>query len=57
MENSRKDLCGIGADVAAPLRILDSEELFAGAREVGIRHVEGLYRLSVTRQGKLILTK
>ncbi len=33
------------------------EELFAGARELRIVHGEEEYRLSLTRNGKLILTK
>ncbi|WP_244487629.1 MULTISPECIES: hemin uptake protein HemP [unclassified Aureimonas] len=39
------------------LRIYTAEDLFVGDREVGIRHAGSLYRLSMTRQGKLILTK
>lgn len=39
------------------LRILDSAELFVGRREVQIRHAGALYRLKITRQGKLILNK
>ena len=34
-----------------------SEALFAGAREVQIRHRGSLYRLKQTALGKLILTK
>ena len=34
-----------------------SEELFRDQREVLIRHGEELYRLRITRQGKLILNK
>lgn len=37
--------------------VLDSAELLRGARSVGIRHNGELYRLQLTRQGKLILTK
>jgi hemin uptake protein HemP len=40
-----------------PLRTLDSAELLQGAREVQIRHDEKVYRLQVTRNGKLILIK
>jgi hemin uptake protein HemP len=40
-----------------PPRTLDSADLFQGAREVQIRHDEKLYRLQVTRNGKLILIK
>jgi hemin uptake protein HemP len=41
----------------ASLRTFDSAELFRGAREVQIRHDEKIYRLQVTRNGKLILIK
>ena len=34
-----------------------SEELFRDQREVLIRHGEEVYRLRITRQGKLILNK
>jgi len=38
-------------------RFATSEELLSGARELVIRHGTEEYRLSVTRGGKLILTK
>jgi hemin uptake protein HemP len=38
-------------------RMLTVEELFAGTREVLIRHQSEIYRLKITRQGKLILNK
>ena len=38
-------------------RRLSSEELIGPAREVLIRHAGCDYRLRITRQGKLILTK
>jgi len=47
----------------APLRApgdtrqLDSQTLFGAARELLIRHNGALYRLRMTRAGKLILTK
>jgi hemin uptake protein HemP len=41
----------------APKRTLDSADLFQGAREIQIRHEEKVYRLQVTRNGKLILIK
>lgn len=40
-----------------PLRTLDSVTLFRGAHEIGIEHKGSLYRLKITRQGKLILNK
>jgi hemin uptake protein HemP len=36
---------------------LDSRELFAGARELTITHGSDVYRLRLTSQNKLILTK
>jgi hemin uptake protein HemP len=36
---------------------LDSHDIFAGTREVTILHGEELYRLRLTAQNKLILTK
>jgi len=38
-------------------RRLDAQELFGGGREVLIRHGAELYRLRLTSQDKLILTK
>lgn len=42
---------------AQPVRTLDSGSLFNGTREIGIEHHGALYRLKITRQGKLILNK
>ncbi len=38
-------------------RELNSEELLQGNREIRIRHGEEIYRLRLTRNGKLILQK
>ncbi len=38
-------------------RVIESRVLFSGGREVLIRHEGQLYRLRLTRHGKLILTK
>jgi hemin uptake protein HemP len=46
-----------GCESDSPLRTISSAELLHGAREVLIRHEEKLYRLRVTRNGKLILIK
>jgi len=42
---------------ARELRRVSSEELMGSAREMLIRHGGYDYRLRITRQGKLILTK
>ncbi len=44
------------AAVAAPVAI-DTANLFAGRDEIRLLHRGQEYRLRVTRQGKLILTK
>lgn len=38
-------------------RAVESAKLFAGYREIVIRHGGTEYRLRITRAGKLILTK
>ncbi len=40
-----------------PHRVVKSEELFSGFSEVMIRHKNDLYRLMITKAGKLILNK
>ena len=37
--------------------VIDSANLFAGRKEIRIRHDGELYRLLITRNGKLILNK
>ncbi|MGB3390664.1 MAG: hemin uptake protein HemP [Pseudaminobacter sp.] len=39
------------------IRTVSSSVLFAGDLEIGIDHGGSLYRLKITRQGKLILNK
>lgn len=43
--------------LSLPARTLSSGAIFRGEREIGIEHHGSLYRLKVTRQGKLILNK
>lgn len=38
-------------------RTLTSQEIFEGSTEVQILHEQAVYRLKITRQGKLILNK
>lgn len=45
------------ADASGQRPRLDSADLLGGAREVLIMHAGAEYRLRVTSQGKLILTK
>jgi hemin uptake protein HemP len=53
---SPKALSGLPESSPAP-RIVDSAELFQGQSLLPIRHLGEIYRLQITRQGKLILTK
>lgn len=41
----------------SPQRVIESTQLFDGDSEICIRHDGALYRLKITRQGKLILNK
>lgn len=43
--------------VKQDIRVFGSDILFDGSNEVGIEHAGSLYRLKITRQGKLILNK
>jgi hemin uptake protein HemP len=40
-----------------PPKTVTSDSLFEGLYEIGINHAGALYRLKITRQGKLILNK
>jgi hemin uptake protein HemP len=42
---------------AAHIRTIESADIFRGATEVLIRHDGAIYRMKITRQGKLILNK
>lgn len=44
-------------DVAVTDHRIDSRDLFVATREITIAHGEDLYRLRLTAQNKLILTK
>jgi len=39
------------------VRVLDAQELFGQSSEVRLRHCDEEYRLMITRNNKLILTK
>lgn len=64
--DSRRDPAASGTDTkvthgerSIPLadNRLNSRDLFAGAREITISHGDEIYRLRLTAQNKLILTK
>ena len=43
--------------IGEPPKTVSSDALFEGLHEIGIHHAGALYRLKITRQGKLILNK
>jgi len=55
------NLAPMRSDFSTPvqkdIRVFGSDILFDGTNEVGIEHAGSLYRLKITRQGKLILNK
>ena len=42
---------------APSLRVVSTDELFRGRTEIAIDHFGAIYRMRITRQGKLILNK
>ncbi len=46
-----------GMQTTRSRREITSAELFAGGREIHIRHADEIYTLRQTSKGKLILTK
>ncbi|MFK4823203.1 hemin uptake protein HemP [Paenochrobactrum sp. BZR 588] len=50
-------MAAAGDSLEAEVKTYGSSELFEGAKEVGIKHAGSVYRLKITRQGKLILNK
>ena len=58
--SAEPDVAGRRADAtldSRPARIYDSPQLFGSGTEIEIRHQDAVYRLKITRQGKLILNK
>lgn len=59
--STRDTICSLPSDTAvrlgAPSKVVSSRALFRGDHEIGIDHEGALYRLKITRQGKLILNK
>ncbi|MDK4711522.1 hemin uptake protein HemP [Rhizobium sp. CNPSo 4039] len=44
--------------MAAPqIRVVESTDIFRGQTEIMIKHEGVIYRMKITRQGKLILNK
>jgi len=56
-EGRRDDEVRLHSGVDQTLPVIKSESLFENGREVGIEHEGSIYRLKITKQGKLILNK
>lgn len=57
-EQSKAPLSGLNNSlIGVPSRVFETKDLFSSADEIGIIHDGAMYRLRVTRAGKLILTK
>ncbi len=59
MRQERLSLPGFGKGSARAdtQKVIDSKALFQGDRELRIVHNDNTYRLTITKLGKLILTK
>ncbi len=55
--NTARDVIGGDVDAAKTVPALNIEQLFDGFREIRLFHGSEEYRLSLTRNDKLILTK
>ena len=47
----------VGPSRTTEIGVMDSDKLFGGRTEIRVLHRGEEYRLRITRQGKLILTK
>lgn len=56
-ENKDGEVPGARRSGQEPLPEYDTGTLFAGRREIVIRHAGADYRMKITKQGKLILNK
>ena len=59
MNNSKEDAPTLQAEFSVRVvdREIDSRDLFLRTREITIAHGDDIYRLRLTAQNKLILTK
>ncbi|HTO34538.1 MAG TPA: hemin uptake protein HemP [Pararhizobium sp.] len=57
MTPNEQDAGPVPAPANQTQRIVESRELFRGDNEILISHDGAIYRMKITRQGKLILNK
>ncbi|MGV3490835.1 MAG: hemin uptake protein HemP [Devosia sp.] len=50
-------ILSLPARTLAPQAVISTDQLFGNAVEIGIDHLGSVYRLRITRQGKLVLNK
>jgi hemin uptake protein HemP len=55
--NDRRNVAAPGRNISVVNDRIDSRDLFLGTREIIIAHAGDAYRLRLTAQNKLILTK
>lgn len=56
-DNQSEDSPRLQKSASESLPVIKSENLIENGREVGIEHEGSIYRLKITKQGKLILNK
>lgn len=57
MTLNEHDAVAVVKPIGQAQRILESRDLFHGQTEILISHEGAIYRMKITRQGKLILNK
>lgn len=57
MKPTEQETAPATAPTAQAPRVIESRDLFRGRTEILIAHDGSIYRMKITRQGKLILNK
>lgn len=57
MTSNERDAAIAPLEAGTTAHTIDSRDLFRGATEIQIVHDGAIYRMKITRQGKLILNK
>ncbi|CAN7393974.1 hemin uptake protein HemP [Pararhizobium sp. LjRoot238] len=57
MTPNHPDAASASLPASQTQRVVESRELFRGENEILISHDGAIYRMKITRQGKLILNK
>ncbi|KQV38172.1 MULTISPECIES: hemin uptake protein HemP [unclassified Rhizobium] len=57
LTSNERDAASAPHEAGTTAHTIDSRDLFRGATEIQIVHDGAIYRMKITRQGKLILNK